>query len=125
MGLAGYKLFIYDEVKEEEDSEKYDYIKQVMDYKNWCPISDEIYLNLGDTEWLDDLIKVDKNIGQSHFLIKKLIITDKHEIGIIRFDVDVIKYFNDFDKQLKSLRIPNDLLVYINDNGSVYIIKNI
>ena len=125
MGLVGYTLFIYDEVKKEEDCEKYDYIKQVIDYKNWAPISDEIYLNIGDTEWLDDLIKVDKNIGQSHFLIKKLIITDKHEIGIIRFDVDVIKYFNDFDKQLKSLRIPNDLLVYINDNGSVYIIKNI
>ena len=125
MGLVGYTLFIYDEVKEEEDSEKYDYIKQVIDYKNWAPISDEIYLNIGDTEWFDDLISIDKNVGQSHFLIKKLIITEKHEIGVIRFDVDVINYFNEFDKQLKNMRTPNDMLVYISDNGGVYVIKNI
>ena len=121
--IVHYDLFIYHNIMKPLDID--DYLNQCLYSKNWASISDEIYIDLGETEWFNELMVFDKNIAQCNFLIKKLNISDEHEEDLKLFDIDTINIFNQLNEKIKKLRLKDDMCVYISDYGSVYIIKNI
>lgn len=126
MDIGGYRLFIYDDIdKKIKPSIRDYYWKQINNDKNWKPISDDIYNQLDENGWLDDLLFMDKDIDKNNFEIKKLKIKEEHKIGLEYYDEETVQYFNNFDTEIKNLqKYPFKLLMYINYNkGNVFFIK--
>jgi len=132
MDTRGYRLFIYDDIdkkNKEEDTDDVslwsEYWKQIKNEKDWISITDQIYKELYENGWLGDLFFMDKKLEETNFKMKVLKLKESHKIGLIRYSEDVVKYFNDFDIEIKTkLNKDYTFLMYIDYNsGSIIITK--
>jgi hypothetical protein len=120
--LKSYKLFIYEEL---DSSIKKNYWMQINDDKGWNPISDELFNQLLDEGWIDDLEYVYDDVTKDNISVKELELIDEDKNGLISFDEDVINDFNELDIEIKDGQgYPYNMIDMIDyDNGIVYILK--
>jgi len=120
--IRSYKLFIYEEL--DSSIRKY-YRIQINDDKGWNPISDELFEQLLDEGWIDDLEYVYDDVTKDNITVKELELIDEDKNGLMTFDEDVINDFNEFDIELKDgQKYPFNMIDMIDyDNGKVYILK--
>lgn len=126
MDLKDYRLFIYDEIngdKEIKSTIRKEYWNQIYDNNNWTPLDKKIYDDINDKGWFDEFIENDMFIAIDNFLMKRIKISEKHKVGIIKFDDVEINYFIRFEIEIKN-KFPLGMLLYVDyDNGEVYIVK--
>jgi len=126
MELKDYRLFIYDEIngdKEIKSTIRKEYWNQIYDNNNWIPLVKKIYDDINDKGWFNEFIENDMFISIDNFLMKKIKISEKHKVGIIKFDDVEINYFIRFEIEIKN-KFPLGMLLYVDyDNGEVYIVK--
>jgi hypothetical protein len=120
--LKNYKLFIYEEL---DSSIRKNYWMQIKDDKNWEPISSQLFDELLDEGWIEDLEYVYDDVNKDNILVKELELIDEDKNGLINFDDDVVNDFNEFDIELKdSQKYPYNMIDMIDyNNGIVYILK--
>lgn len=123
MELKDYKLFIYEDDMLRSTIRK-EYWKQMEDEQNWIPLNKKYYDEILDRGWLDEFISLNMFIDIENFNMKKIDISEKHQIGIIKFDDIEINYFIRFEMEVKN-RYPLKRMLFVDyEIGEVYIIKH-
>ena len=120
--LKNYKLFIYENLN---NSIRQEYWEQI-DNAKWIPISQEMFEDLEEEGWIEDLEYFHNNINRYDISHIKLDLTDKDKNGLINDDDDDIgEDFNEFDIELKDKQeYPYPMLDMIDyEKGIVYILK--
>lgn len=120
--ITDYKLFIYEDI---DYSIRKDYRKQVEDKSDWLSITDDIYNQVEEEGWIDDLEYMYGDINKEDIKYKELKITKKDKEGLINFDEDIVDDFNEFDIEIKETqKYPYKIIDFIDyENGKVYILK--
>jgi len=128
MNLKDYKLFIYDDIDYEvknNSSIRNEYWEQLKDENNWVSVPPRIYNNIKEVGWLEDLTECDYDISRSNFTMKKLELTDRHTISLIRLDDFITNYFINFELELKENQDkPRKVFLFTDfEKGEAYYIK--
>lgn len=120
--LKNYKLFIYEEL--DKSIRKY-YWMQINNKKRWNPITDELYNDLLDEGWIEDLEYVYDDVNKDDIVFKELELIDEDKEGLMTFDDDIVEDFNEFDIEIKDKQeYPYNMIDMIDyNNGKVYILK--
>jgi len=120
--LKNYKLFIYEEL--DKSIRKY-YWMQINNKKGWNPITDELYNDLLDEGWIEDLEYVYDDVNKDDIVFKELELIDEDKEGLMTFDDDIVEDFNEFDIEIKDKQeYPYNMIDMIDyNNGKVYILK--
>lgn len=128
MELRDYKLFIYDDINydaKKNSSIRQEYWEQLENIDNWCSLSKRIYDKVKEIGWLDDLIDLDIDISRSNFIMKKLELTDRHKISLIRLDDFISNYFINFEMELKENQdLPRKVYLFTDfEKGEAFYVK--
>jgi archaellum component FlaC len=120
--ITDYKLFIYEEL--DNSIRKY-YWMQINNDKGWKPITDELYNDLLDEGWIEDLEYVYDDVNKEDIVFKELELIDEDRIGLMNFDDDILNDFNELDIEIKNgQKYPFNMIDMIDyNNGKVYILK--
>jgi hypothetical protein len=120
--IENYRLFIYEEL---DNSVRKEYWNQIKDKDGWKPITDELYNDIEEEGWIEDLEFVYDNINKENIIYKELDLSNKDKEGLISFDDDIINDFNSFDIEIKDgQEYPFNTIDFIDyNNGIVYIVK--
>jgi hypothetical protein len=120
--ITDYKLFIYEEL--DNSIRKY-YWMQINNDEGWKLITDELYNDLLDEGWIEDLEYVYGDVNKEDIVFKELELIDEDRIGLINFYDDILNDFNELDIEIKNgQKYPFNMIDMIDyNNGKVYILK--
>lgn len=106
----------------EKELEIINYYKQI-ETADWSPLTSELYKNISDEGWMDELDDFDG----THYVYFKLQIADERTSSLMSFDDETIELFNSFDIFLKSKqKHPYQIIDFIDyESGTIYILKHL
>ena len=118
-----YRLFIYEEL--DNSIRKY-YWMQIKDSSNWLPVTDELFIDLEEEGWIEDLeYGLDDGVCKGDLVYKELDLIEEDKNGLINYYYNIIEDFNEFDIEIKNTqKYPFKMIDFIDyQTGSVFIVK--